>query len=961
MDLQQQIFRIPGESLISLGLEWSFRGKAPADLDLAAVAFDEKQQFVDVVFFNHPFPGQHAEGQEGNFWVSHSSLPYMFLTGDSRTGGEEDLRLLTEAERCEGGRKPRIEAPPLYRRHQHHQLAKHSMAHDRLLVDAAHVFDVRDQALHWREQYKTGLLREIPREAEKVKSYTQTASHSPHIPLSDEAMVFHFANMPPNVATIMICVTSYTGVDFSRLSLVRLTLRDEKERSCPLLGSIDLQQSTGKGTANLCACITRVPAAATTASVPLWDLRELNIRCMGFTFVDLLPAMQKLLGIPPEKQTSLGLSIPNYSLQKPSRGVANTATAGRGSYGSPLVPPLAFNTLLQSPARALLADLRFSVGWDGEFDLDAFVVFLDKDHHHVAHAQPKAREGTVPSHVLRDRFACQHSGDCRSGVGHSGDSESIDVLAYALPPEVHTVVFGVRWVRAGASSQLAAGPASSSVPSRRSAPKSIVSVPGLYIRVQSRVLDHPYSEELDRWNVYQEVEQVKKSQAKASEMLSTAVCCTIQKAQRCRSEVLFLGALVRSPPSAALLRTPPLGSPRHIDVRHGDEVPMHALFPPEPRSVSEVLSARRSPHAAGQPQPASTDQRLSPRQRRFIEKTAVPSFSYLPLHDSLSLEEEAAGVGPAFSAVVSYTEALSSLIKEARVVSSQVDQALHGKASSDPCRPHRSPSLPLYRPLAYAKLCAGMSYPFGLVIQLLEIDPIFPHLPFKTDQRCHVSMWVHGESEEWPYRSGDLPAYPNIPFRSNFVVRDNAHGGKTPAVLSTSESDGSRFCACFLVHVFSSVRIVLYTRAALAAGNLRLMDHMDCLRPPSVWAVPPPSVAIPAMDEICDQEGKKSKGQRKKEAKELEKKMVGVHKDILVPLTGSHGMPEAKEDQKGPNAEALSPVVKLRLFYVSRAVAEKWKERQAKEKFRMAKNHQRKVENQINDSHREAFNWMIPT
>ncbi|KAG5497106.1 hypothetical protein GH5_01637 [Leishmania sp. Ghana 2012 LV757] len=93
-DVRQKVFRVPGSIVLSVGLTWDFVGADPVDLDLSAVCFTKEGRFLDVVFFNHLF----AEGTDEallqeQHMVDAALLPYMFLSGDSSVGGEEENQL----------------------------------------------------------------------------------------------------------------------------------------------------------------------------------------------------------------------------------------------------------------------------------------------------------------------------------------------------------------------------------------------------------------------------------------------------------------------------------------------------------------------------------------------------------------------------------------------------------------------------------------------------------------------------------------------------------------------------------------------------------------------------------------------------------------------------------------------------------------------------------------------------
>lgn len=63
--------------------------------------------------------------------------------------------------------------------------------------------------------------------------------------------------IPPEAAVIFICVTSYSGADFTILPHVKLVLYNETTNE--RVGMIDLKATTGNGTANLACMLHRVP------------------------------------------------------------------------------------------------------------------------------------------------------------------------------------------------------------------------------------------------------------------------------------------------------------------------------------------------------------------------------------------------------------------------------------------------------------------------------------------------------------------------------------------------------------------------------------------------------------------------------------------------------------------------------------------------------------------------------
>lgn len=699
MDLHQQVFRIPEGILLSLGLSWNFYGKCPADLDIAAVSFGKRGQFLDAVFFNHTMAGTPAATTDllrQEYVLNLQDMPYMFLSGDSRTGGEAENRVVPlqemqkkpqgasgssllhpnlclyeeadcgsdEGKRGRGKKVSCVHGSKIHERLVHgeqEELARetgggrnqkfgkndhplsHAFSQQEKKIDAE--FAVGDGRLQY--------LLQVQADPFSAKYGRCSPFRRRPASISDEAVVFHIGKIPSETEYIFICVTSYTGVDFSRLSEVRLDVFEEillsSEEEVALfgdvtaagsgkagvtlprrrrLGTLDLKSSTGNGTANLCACLVRVPAATKgkdpgprrmpdgsdgndggedgIAATPhyssfpntnrssdmfltttlhssvspsflltleenqfssmysqMWDLREINIRAMGYTFVDLLPVMLNMMNVSQHFHTEAFRAVPNYSLRKTPRT------------SLPLLPqvggagPLSTSSFLSSPSSSLqrdsssnlrsteqwmddhlrrqLADLRFGIGWDGKADVDAFCIVLDKKNQYLAHfhpkfgslwcaspemafSSPKGREGNEGW----EKYPCRHSGDCVTGVGYAGDGESIDLLVHMLPPEAHVVVLGATLVprdRQGgehfstpistsitttATPVVAGFPITSPVHKKSAQEEeegsySILEVPGLYLRLQNRPLYYPYAEEVDRWDIFRDAALVSHS------------------------------------------------------------------------------------------------------------------------------------------------------------------------------------------------------------------------------------------------------------------------------------------------------------------------------------------------------------------------------------------------------------------------------------------------------------------
>lgn len=724
MDLHQHVFRVPDGILLSLGLSWSFVGKCPADLDLAAVSFGKNGRFLDVVFFNHTMAGKSdAEAQllQQQYDLPVKDLPYMLLSGDSRTGGEAENRVMSWREVTQ--KSPTCSFPRAFSTIGNVKRGKNG-AQKREAPDGSrcHTSKVKDDIVRWEQEecarragggvepQHMGRRSDDPllshtfsrQERELYREFSAADGRLQHLlhthpdsfarssfdecgqsslfrrhpaSLSDESILFHIGKIPVETECIFICVTSYTGMDFSQLAEVRLDVFEElpllpseegalKEdgvtsphpaatapRHRRRLGMFDLKSSTGNGTANLCACLVRVPndggnndrfppitptdnrkgetrpppdpsllmarsssadaLLATTLhsftspsillgvegsqnplplSSRLWDLREVNIRAMGYTFADLLPVMLNILGISSPSHLETLRCVPNYSLRKaPPPSFSLLPSAGGGaSFFSSFLPVMAPSSVRPTARekhphgidgntvehlRRQFADLRFGIGWDGHVDVDAFCIVLDKSNQYLTHFHPKLLrvDGTraeISPGAPKDerggeggmkRWAncpCRHSGDCTTGIGFTGDGESIDLLLHMLPAEAHVLVLGATLVSTtpeGKSCSMAttstsavhaktnafsafssfSHSASSPPPTisgmpiaspcqrashggtrrdsrprhplmEREAYRSIVEVPGLYMRLQNRPLLSPHTEEIDRWDVFRD-------------------------------------------------------------------------------------------------------------------------------------------------------------------------------------------------------------------------------------------------------------------------------------------------------------------------------------------------------------------------------------------------------------------------------------------------------------------------
>lgn len=338
LDLRQNLFRIPAEVVVDLGLQWNFVGVDPVDLDASCVAMGKNGECLDVLFFN-------------NLTAESSAGVYMRHSGDNTTG--ED----------------------------------------------------------------TGE--------------------------DDETLHFVFSNVPDDVAYLMVCVTSYTGADFTLVERASCNVRNATTGE--LVGSFQLGL-IGAHTATLLCCISRVEPTHEDPKM-YWDLRELGLPGTGFTFVEVIPMMQELISVPEAQREAMQRLLPDYSLVK------DPAMKSRD-----VVPSV----------------MKFAIGWDGDNDVDCFLVLLDEkdeyiDHVYAKTGKLKSREG-----------ACVHSGDKLNGFAGTGDDEFIDIDVNRLRKEVHRVFFVVSLFSGFAL--------------------SLGDVPNAYVRMQNRAPTEGFME-IDRLNL----------------------------------------------------------------------------------------------------------------------------------------------------------------------------------------------------------------------------------------------------------------------------------------------------------------------------------------------------------------------------------------------------------------------------------------------------------------------------
>lgn len=301
IDMRQNLFRIPDNISVSLGLRWDFIGAEPVDLDASCVAFNENGDCLEAVFFNH------LVSEDG----------YMVHSGDNQTGEDNGE--------------------------------------------------------------------------------------------DDETIVFHMDQIPPEVHFLMVCVTSYTGADFTLVDKATCRLVNNATRE--MVGEFQLG-IVGHHTATLLCAFSRVAGADALPGgndevSSWWDLREINIPCSGYTFCDVLPKMLDMLAIPEDQRAIRLETMPDYTLIK------------------------------VMDKNVTLSQLYVGLGWDGDNDLDVSAIFLDANGAYVDHVHAKFGK-------LKSRDGCAgHSGDKLNGYDVEGDDEFVTVDLFKMNKNVVSVFFVV--------------------------------------------------------------------------------------------------------------------------------------------------------------------------------------------------------------------------------------------------------------------------------------------------------------------------------------------------------------------------------------------------------------------------------------------------------------------------------------------------------------------------------------
>ncbi|EPY36297.1 hypothetical protein STCU_00656 [Strigomonas culicis] len=718
-DIRQKVFRIPDNIVFSVGLSWDYIGADPLDLDLSAVCFTQEGQFLDVVFFNHLFPeGTDEAALRNDYLIDTDLLPYMFLSGDSHVGGEEENQLpgmalaarrRLHAPTRRGRRDIAAAGDDLFTRIYEEE----EVSHVQRALDAAYT----EGGAVYNED--GALMRQAPRRE-----------------LCDEVLTFVMPKMPRETDVVFICVSSYTGVDFTSLGRVRLVLHNETtgER----VGVMDLKSSTGNGTANLSAMLVRVPSGSDDVG-PFWDLRELNIRSSGYTFVDVLPIMQRVLGIPPNSRLDSVANLPDYPLAKVVRHLA------------------------EHP----LSDVRFGIGWRGEHDVDAFLVLLDGDNNYVDHIYPKGgRLCTGIAHMAR------HSGDALSGTAGHGDQEFIDLLTYRVPPTVRTILVGATYMESF-------GPDKGKY-------KSAYDIPLLYMRLQNRTMENPFSFEVDRWNVYEELYETGAHDVEVTRKRNKRnIATTYRGPDRAANPVrtLLLGAMVQS-----------------------GTIPFEQLFP-DGRRIDQLFrraggSVRPGNSVAGESIGLSME--AAPQQE-------VPLFEFVPIHQSLPVDP---------------TNGFARVIPLLQAVAAHFVLGDEAGAGARPPAPGAEGTTAVGKysgkPVDIARLWRDVSAMDNVLdrhavqIQFLEITNLEPQLPDRF--KCHAEAWLYGRTEI-PARGREITIDDNLPIKSPHLFnRDQLVWGENATGV-------------FIVHKYDRIRISVYEFASYGVADVDLLQMPELFMP----------------------------------------------------------------------------------------------------------------------------------
>ncbi|CAJ1033128.1 hypothetical protein, conserved [Leishmania shawi] len=803
-DVRQKVFRVPGNIVLSVGLSWDFVGADPVDLDLSAVCFTKEGRFLDVVFFNHLFPeGTNVTALQEHYMVDPALLPYMFLSGDSTVGGEDENQhpgLALAARRCHQQRRRRADP---------HAATTGGMLGTRDYTNAA--------ANVFNRLYEEEQLADVQRAADEAIGYDKHAGDDElgegqrpsrrrqrhHRELADEVLTLVMSEIPQEADVIFLSVSSYTGQDFTVLSRAKLIIYNESTNE--RVGVMDLRLTTENGTANLAAMLIRVPApqeegvagvdgdgSLGSAAAQEWDLRELNVRTFGYSFVDTLPLMMDVLGVPRQSLLDVLQNLPDYSLSKAKAEIA--------------------------PSR--LSDVRFGVGWSSEHDIDAFLVFLDENNNYVDHLYPK--NGKLRS-IARD--AARHSGDALCGSTSAGDEEFIDLLTYRVPDNVGSIVVGAVWMESfGAAKRTC---------------NSIFDVPDLYLRLQNRTVMNPHSMEVDRWPVNREAHD-----QKITKRLPTTYKDAEHREQPVRAVVL--GALMKTGtqsfdslfPNGRRIdqhfRThrPPLsegddGAVSELEADCEEEVPLFQLVP-----IHQYVPV----------DPRDGFARVIPYLQCMVAYAATIERDILTAVHCRGAEDEAARLGIATPYSVLGSSGVSALntttgTKDTRlalssehnmvgwnpVSSASVRRANRDETATKAARERDAKDKAATTALRnrYGRMWSEMKYYdnrtdlFAIAVQFLEVVEVHPQMPDRF--QCHGEVWVFGQTNCIVPAHGRVSALDNKPYRSPILV-------DREKLVWADAHQGSSSCGYFIVHKYDRLRVMLFETASVGVADLDLLS-----------------------------------------------------------------------------------------------------------------------------------------
>ncbi|ORC84526.1 uncharacterized protein TM35_000441820 [Trypanosoma theileri] len=803
-DLRQKVFRVPGTVAVSVGLRWDFIGADPIDLDLSAVCFTAEGMLLDTVFFNHPFPQGTDEQalRSSGLLVDPQQLPYMFVSGDSRIGGEEENQLpgiALAARRREyqlrnGPGGDRGSGSGNRRNGDLKRLGITEAIFSRLYEEEE--LDEVEEALD--ENRGGGYLfdeegRPVPRKPQRE--------------FCDESVTFVMHKIPSEADVIFLVVTSYTGADFTTLPSVKLVVFNETANE--RVGTIDLKHSTGNGTANLACMLCRLPPPNSSdrsmeyMEQQLWDLRELNIRTFGYTFVDVLPLMMDVLGVDRNSRDDAVKRLPDYSLSKP-------------------VP---------MQKEHLLSDVRFGVGWYGEHDLDAFMVLLDADNCCVDLLYPKQKRlNSLAPHAAR------HSGDAINGFGTVGDTEFIDLVTYRIPPEVQTILFGAIYVESF-------GDAAKHT-------KSIYDVPKLYMRLQNRTLERPNSFEIDRWNIHYEVEE-EKNEASAKQNNNNnnngeGNKKNKKQGKEQRTPRTFVGPDGKVYP----IRMVVLG----LMVKC-EEVPFSLAYPDGRLDQQQFLQRTPKSERRGEDDDDEYED-IEDEEKDENEESAehmVPIFEYRPLH-----EYAPANSADGFSSVMPYLYCIAQYRGGYRIGNSNNNNNNMNNRLDRIADPHRvlntEHNLVDWRHSAFSaippslwkemKESCEMLMHYAVKVRFLEVRHLQPTLPHRF--KCHGEAWV---CNGLPSTQRPLTVFDTQPFRTPYLI----HRESTQWDEKSSAAVG-----LFLVRRFDRIRVVIYEYASFGCVDIDLMQLEELWKTADVYTVENGNTNTNSNASITAAEGKRA-------------------------------------------------------------------------------------------------------